>query len=317
VRAIQDTGKAVDANLRGFEAGLKGGISSANPAPARPRLRAVPVDRLIRPARDTFPPSAHDFIMEGVTRLADYQDVRYATLYLDRLERIYPLDGGDCTLTTETARFLALWMAYQDLIRVAQQKSHPDRFERIRAEVRAGPGEVVQVVEFFKPGIEEFCAVLPPFLAKPILAFARRRGSNFSIAMHVHSGTIWGFIQLILLARLRIIRPYSYRFKEENRRIEEWLADVHSAAAMGDRALALEIVRCAGVIKGYGDTFNRSLADFNHIVESLVKPALAGKLDRAHAADAVKEARLSVTGDPDGERPGSRDFNFIPLTEIH
>lgn len=313
-RAIEESGKAVEANLRGFEAGLKGASEASAPAPARPRLRAVPVERLLARARDTFPEATLDFVCEGVTRLADYQDERYAATYLDRLDTIRALDGGDYALTRETARYLALWMAYQDLVRVAQQKSSRDRFARVRAEVQARPGEPVQIVEYFKPGIEEFCAVMPSFMARPILAWARRRGDNLNFAIHVHSSTVFGFLQLWLLTRLRGLRPYSHRFAEERERIEEWLGWLRAAASMGDRDLAVEIAKCAGVIKGYGDTFNRGLADYRLIAERAIQPALAG--DLTDPAGTVRGARSAVLGDPDGETPGSRDFNFIPLASI-
>lgn len=313
-QAIRDSGKAVEANLRGFEAGLKAAVEAAAPVPPRPRLRATPVDDLRDRARQTFPHAVHDFALEGVTRLADYQDARYASLYLDRLDVVCDLDGGEYYLTREVARYLALWMAYHDLIRVAQQKSHPDRFARVRAEVRARPGEPVLIVEYFKPGLEELAAVVPPFLAKPILAFAKKRGSNFSFGMHVHSSTIAGFLQLWLLTRLRPLRPFSHRFKEETERIEAWRGFVRDAARSGNMALAEEIAQCAGVIKGYGDTYARGLADYELIVEKAIRPALAGAIPDGPSA--VRAARQSVMSDPDSEQPASRSFDFIPISSI-
>jgi indolepyruvate ferredoxin oxidoreductase beta subunit len=313
IEAIKANGKAVDSNLRGFEAGLEGVAVAAAVPPLRPRLRSVSIAETLKRTRETFPPAALDFVTEGVTRLADYQDSKYAETYLERLGPIRDLDSGDYRLTNEVARHLALWMAYQDLIRVAQQKSHPDRFARVRAEVRARPQEPVIIVEYFKPGVEEFCSVLPSWLAKPILNYARRKGSNYNIGMHIKSNTIWGFLQLYLLTLLRPVRPYTHRFKEENERIESWLAYIHTAAARGNHSLALEITRCAGVIKGYGDTYNRGLADYHLIVEKAIKPTLAGEVAGPAAAEAVKQAHLAVLSDPDGEKPDSRNFEYIPL----
>jgi indolepyruvate ferredoxin oxidoreductase beta subunit len=132
--------------------------------------------------------------------------------------------------------------------------------------------------------------------------------------MHVKSNTIFGFLQLYLLTKLRPFRPYTYRFKEENERIEAWLSTIQAAAAEGQQALALEIAQCAGLIKGYGDTYNRGLADYQLIVEQVIKPALSGKLTGQAAVDAVKKARLAVLSDPDGETPDSRTFDYIPLS---
>jgi indolepyruvate ferredoxin oxidoreductase beta subunit len=276
----------------------------------------VPVAETLKRARETFPQTVHQVVAEGVTRLADYQNVKYAETYLERLAPIRDLDGDDYHLTNEVARHLALWMAYQDLIRVAQQKSHRDRFERVRAEVRAKPDEPVIIVEYFKPGIEEFCSVLPSWLARPILNYAHHQGSNYNIGMHLRSNTIGGFLQLYLLTQLRPLRPYTHRFKEENQRIETWLVYIRTAVAAGNRPLALEITHCAGVIKGYGDTYNRGLADYHLIVEKAIKPALAGDINGQAAAEAVKQARLAVLSDPDGEKPNSRNFEYIPLRSV-
>jgi hypothetical protein len=49
------------------------------------------------------------------------------------------------------------------------------------------------------------------------------------------------------------------------------------------------------------------------IVEQVIKPALSGEL-AGQAAAAVKQARLAVLSDPDGETPDSRAFDTIPLT---
>ena len=313
MEAIRASGKAVEANLRGFKAGLKGVEVAAADSPPYPRLGAVPVDRLLKLAQETFPQAVQAVISEGITRLADYQNIRYAETYLERLAPIRDLDGGDYRLTHEVARHLALGMAYQDLIRVAQQKSQRDRFKRVRTEVRAKPDEPVIIEDYFKPGVEEFCSVLPAWLARPILNYAERKGSNFNIGMHVRSNTIGGFLQLYLLTLFRPLRPATLRFKEENERIEAWLFYIRSALTAGNRPLAMEITGCAGIIKGYGDTYNRGLADYHLIIEKVVKPALAGEIAAETAARAMKQVRLAVSSDPDGEQPGSRNFEYIPL----
>ena len=71
------------------------------------------------------------------------------------------------------------------------------------AEVRAKPNEPVGLTEHFKPGIEEICAILPPGLARRILAWAERGGRKFHFSMHVRTTTIFGFARLRFLASLR------------------------------------------------------------------------------------------------------------------
>ncbi len=81
------------------------------------------------------------------------------------------------------ARHLAVRMSYEDVIRVAQAKIAPARFARIAAEMGVKPGEPFTVTEFLKPGIEEMCSILPPGLAKRILAVAERRRLTRSRAL--------------------------------------------------------------------------------------------------------------------------------------
>lgn len=64
--------------------------------------------------------------ISGIKRTADYQDADYAKVYLDRLEAVKECDSvfGDGTYRTlnEVARYTALWMTYEDTIRVADLK---------------------------------------------------------------------------------------------------------------------------------------------------------------------------------------------------
>ena len=88
------------------------------------------------------------------------------------------------------------------------------------------PDEPFTVTEFLKPGIEELCSLLPPALAKRILAAAERRGwpSALHWGMEVNTASISGFLRFWLLAKLCCWRPKSHRFQEEQRAIDAWLA---------------------------------------------------------------------------------------------
>ena len=135
-RAIRGEGKGVDASMRGFNYGLavaRGEVVELQPrgracapaATAAPRnavsLNALR-DRIVR----DYPAALREIVLEGAARTADYQDIAYANLYLDRLDKILAADRaakGDFSATRETARYLALWMTYEDVIRVAQIKT--------------------------------------------------------------------------------------------------------------------------------------------------------------------------------------------------
>lgn len=302
VAAIERTGKGTAASLRGFAAGYDRARGAEKlTAPADGKLyRGRPVERV----RAQFPLETHHIVEEGVARLIDYQDVAYADLYLDRLGPVLAADRdggggpGGYRLTNETARHLALWMSYEDIVRVADLKSRATRFARVRAETGAKPDQPIIVTEFLKPGVEEFCSILPPSLARPILAWARRRGRSFHVGIHVRTNTIAGFLTMRALARLRALRRRSSRFLDEQTLIERWLGAIRSAAAH-DLSLALEIAECARLIKGYGDTHRRGTENFNAIFAALVDGRADMPADARAAA--IRACRQAALADPEGQ----------------
>ena len=305
--AIRADGKAVDANLRGFRAGFDAARRGSH-------LRADPTKRYQAPAASLadleneiarMPEAARAFMAEGVRRLAAYQDLAYARLYLDRLGPIRDADakaGADGQLLAETARHLAVRMSYEDVIRVAQAKIDPARFARIAAQMGIKPDQPFAVTEFLKPGVEEFCSILPPWLARPILAFAERH-AKFATAhwgMEINTASLSGFLRFSILAKLRRWRPRSWRYQEEQRDIGNWLKLILRAAPLS-AALAIEIAECARLIKGYGDTHKRGSDNYRVIVSQVIEPTLAGQMPVRQAADAIASARTAALLDPEGE----------------
>jgi indolepyruvate ferredoxin oxidoreductase beta subunit len=308
--AIRADGKAVEANLKGFRTGLEA-VQQASAThvehedATRDRGDASTLADLERAIAADMPAPAREVIVEGARRLVAYQDFGYAQLYLERLAPIRAADeraqaGGH--LLRETARHLAVRMSYEDVIRVAQAKIDPARLERIAADMGVKPGEPFTVTEFLKPGIEEMCSILPPWLAKPILAFAARHGliERVHWGMEVNSASVSGFLRFRVLAALRGWRPRSYRFQEEQRAIEAWLRLIVEAARLsGD--LALEVAECARLIKGYGDTLKRGGANYRLIETRIIGPVLAGRIPLRAGADAIASARAAALLDPEGE----------------
>jgi indolepyruvate ferredoxin oxidoreductase beta subunit len=290
--AIREGGKAVDTNLAAFAFGRGHARNELEQAVREHRKRAAAVqgvEDLIERARQGFPAKSLDVIEEGIRRLAAYQDRRYAALFLDRLQGLNP------EIVRDVARYLAVRMSFEDVIRVAQAKTSRERIARVRAEVRARPHEPVELTEHFKPGNEEIAAVLPPWAARWLLA--RRK---FHVSMHVRSTTIWGFARLRFLASLRWWRPRTYRYAEEQAEIERWLGYIRAAEPLS-LELVREIAEAARLIKGYGDTFKRGLGNYQCIADEIIAPALAGRMTPKAAADAVANARVAALADPDGE----------------
>ncbi len=279
--AIRKTGKGAQASLKGFAAGFDLATSG------------VGAEMQEKPS----PPTAQDIIDLGVARLRDYQGKAYAQLYLERLKSL----RADPRLLAEVARHLAVWMSYEDVIRVADLKTRASRFARVRREAGASKGEPVIVIDFLKPGIEEFASILPHALGARLLAWAGRRGTldSYNVEMHIKTSSVPGYLLMRSLAWLKPWRPYSHRYREEQRRIERWLGAVAEAAPRS-AALALEIAECARLLKGYGETRRRGLASFLAIFDALVdNPPTA---DAAELAAAIRKAREAALADPEGEK---------------
>ena len=300
--AIRRAGKGVDASLRGFNAGYACATGEM-PLPEAPPAQRGRAERPIDAVRRRFPAETHCILEEGVARLIDYQDEAYASAYLDRLEPVLAIErregAGDFTLTNETGRHLALWMSYEDVIRVADLKTRAGRIERVRDEVGAKPDQPVRIVEFLKPGIDELCAVLPPALARSVLRWARARKleNRLNVGLHIQTTSVSGFLLLRLLAALRPWRRHTWRFADENERMERWLAAVRRHAER-DAAVALEVAQCARLIKGYGDTHRRGTRNFERIFTTLIEPAAGARPDLAAA---IRRAREAALADPEGD----------------
>jgi indolepyruvate ferredoxin oxidoreductase alpha subunit len=306
--AIRDDGKSVNGNLAGFRAGL-GAARAKAPAPAAAiaqRGGAPTIETLEHEVAQSMPTAAQALIGEGVRRLAGYQSLSYARLYLDRLEAIRDADersGAGGRLLNETARHLAVRMSFEDVIRVAAAKIAPARMQRIaRDELHAGEGESFTVHDFLKPGIEELCQILPSFLARPILRYSERKGwlGRVYFGMEINSTSIGGYLRFLALAKLKRWRPRSHRYREEQSQIEAWLALILEAARLAP-ALAIEVAECARLIKGYGDTHARGLANYRTIESRLIRPLLAGAIPLTRGVDALASARAAALVDPEGE----------------
>ena len=192
----------------------------------------------------------------------------------------------------ETARHLALWMSYEDTIRVADLKTRDSRFERVRGEVRATDQQLLAIDEYLHPRLQEIADTLPAGLGRWLLASgAPRRWVEHWAARGrtVTTSSLRGFVQLWVVAGLRRWRRSTLRFETENARIEAWLADVARVAPQQPE-LAAEIARCQRLVKGYGDTHERGWRNFERVMAALrrqagLAPAVVRELREAALAD--------------------------------
>lgn len=288
---IRRSGLAVESNLAGFDLGFTRATSEYQDTSARPA--ALPGD-------------AQETAQLGAQRLVDFQDGAYADLYHERLREIAATapanDPRADDLMNETARYLALWMSYEDIIRVADLKSRSARFADIGEEVRAAPGQIWYAHEYFHPRLEEISDILPPFLGRWLASSKIARtifGPMFRKGRVIRTGTLSGFMILRVLAGLRRWRPRSLRFQRESTAIEAWLARIKALAAT-NVPLATEVATCARLLKGYGDTHASGTANFNRIME-FVDDNNAGDASEVNLTEKVRQLRDAALADDEGE----------------
>ncbi len=311
-RAVGAGSRETGANLRGFDAGLALARTASAPKTdrgavpilrggAQEAARAAPrTDLPPNPETAFLPAGAAGLAAEGMRRLTDYQDAAYAQAYLGHLRRLHAHPAASPSLLAAVARHLALRMSYEDTHRVAQLKLRQARLSRVRAEAKARAGDIVDVVEYMKPGPEEVFGMLPRRPGARLMALVERRGwSGWSLPMQVRTTRFSGFVRLKALAAARRWRRGNLRHAGEMAWVERWLGLIGEAL---DRApgAATEIAETAGLVRGYGATYRRGLRNWRLIDAEIIAPCLDGRYDVALLADATLQARLAASRGPDG-----------------
>jgi indolepyruvate ferredoxin oxidoreductase beta subunit len=308
---LSRSGSGAQASLRGFALGLAAVQAQRAPTPSPDKVPAAPqpaTARLPDAIAAQFTPVLHEIIALGHARLLDYQGAAYAQHYIERLQQVLqaeregdPAGAHGCAVTQETARWLALWMAFDDIVRVADLKSRASRWARVRGEVKAGDGDLLKVYDHFKPGAPEFAALLPSKLAQRVLAWDRRRVARgkapWALALKIGGHSVAGMLALRLLAALKWLRPRGSRFAVEQALIEQWLGAV-LAATRQHWQTGFELAQCGRLIKGYGSTNERGKDNLLHIIDQLASGGSFASQDAR--ASAIAAARTAALSDDDG-----------------
>jgi indolepyruvate ferredoxin oxidoreductase beta subunit len=241
-----------------------------------------------------MPEAIRDMALRGVRKVVDYQDIAYGRDYLDLLDKAMALDDAahGYRLSIAAAKHLANALCYDDMIRVADLKTRSARDARVRREVGVRGESILQVTEFFHPRVEEFCGTLPVRLGRYIedrpklAAWIDRRINR---GRRIRTDSMTGFAMLWVIGGLRRWRRSLLRHAVEAAHIDRWyrLALDHAAS---DYDLAVEILACRRLIKGYSDTHARAQSKFDRVLSAL--PILKGRTDAAEWLRRLREAAL-------------------------
>lgn len=311
IAIVRDNGRGAVASLAGFEAAWQWVSEGRQQAAFAKQLVHDAVAASGPSVLNEFPAAARDLLALGLARVTEYQDAAYGALYLERMRQVRDAEasvsmgvGTDSdnprteqgTITREVARWLALWMAYDDIVRVADLKSRAARSQRVRNEVRVADGDVLKTYEYFKPGVPEIAALLPAPLAERLKDMNRQRLAEgrpvWEIPVKLASHTIVGTLLLRLLAGMKHLRRWGSRYAEEQALIEDWLTAVVEGAKQ-DSLLGFEIAQCGRLIKGYGSTNERGRDNLLHVIRHLASPTFGSVSERTIAIRRAREAALA------------------------
>jgi len=284
--AIRESGRGVDASLAAFFAAID---AAKTPEP--------PPESFIDPRREEtahLPQPIAKIVDHALPRLGEYQDKRYANEYLDKLQPFLKYTDHNFGLPAEVARGLAIWMTFEDTIRIANLKTRPERLLGIMNREK----ELTHVTEYMKPRLEELAGTLPAPIGRwaQSSTIARMLTAPLTKGIKLRSSSILGYLVLRLLASLKLIRRTTLRFKEETSAIEAWLNLVLTTAEKKP-LLALEIARCQQLITGYGDTRDRGFVNYERITSKIDV-----LLERADGAEIISQLRGAALKEDSGAK---------------
>jgi indolepyruvate ferredoxin oxidoreductase beta subunit len=280
--AIRAGGKGVDASLRAFAAGYElaqnGEPATADEAPAAHQEIVAPKGpqtsqnawAKLEARIAALPEPVREMARAGLVKVVDFQDDTYGEEYLDRLDVLTRLDSSDkgFELSREAAKYIANAMAYDDVIRVADLKTRAQRFDRIESEMRVGSEKVMQLTDYLHPRAEEIVGLLPEKTGRKLEndpAWMKRIDRWFNRGRRIRTDSLRGFAMLYVLGGLKGWRRRTLRHRMEQDHLEDWLKMV--SGYLPDRYdMAVEILRCRRLIKGYSDTHARGLSKFDKVL---------------------------------------------------
>ena len=234
-------------------------------------------------------------LFAGAKHLTDFQDPAYAGEYLDRVAKLQQIDlanGGAAkayAFTAAAAKYVAVAMTYDDVIRVADLKTRASRFDRVKRENSVGEGQIVYTTEYMHPRLEEVAGTMPAPLGRFIESNPAIFGWAFRKGRRVRSGTIHWFLMLYVLAAFKPIRRTTLRHKRETAHLEKWLA-VAAAHIAENYDVAVEVLNARRLVKGYSETHSRGESKFDRVIGAV--PVLAPRADGADWMRRLRDAAL-------------------------
>jgi len=306
---IRASGRGVEASIKAFRASMAAVGQSPGQGKVRTENTSKPDQDPIVPAKlsqqwqqlqssiDAMPQQVHAMVRAGLRKVVDYQDLQYGEEYLQRVDQFLAIDQEEYKLSATAAKYIANAMTYDDLIRVADVKTRKSRFDRIKKENALSDNKILHITEYFHPGAREFCSLLPTGIGGYVERSPKLFGAIdwlVNRGRRVRTDTIFWFTMLYLVSGLRKYRRKLLRHQGEMEHLENLMENTN-AAVKHNYDLAIEILQCQRLIKGYSDTHQRGISKFEKVLTGI---KLIEKRD--DAADWARRLREAALADVDG-----------------
>jgi indolepyruvate ferredoxin oxidoreductase beta subunit len=308
-QAIQQTAIAVQPNQKAFDVGFafvdSGGhlqqrdkkdlnaseLAQTNRGKLRPAERDG-YQRLVDEARSTCPAELQDVLVEALFQLCDYQDAAYARRLLDETSVVLRLESGPpYELTRHFIRHLTPLLTYEDVIRVADFKTDPGRFEKIRRDFNVKHGDVYVLHDFFDPDMEELYGILPRSFVDRFVKprdYQADESPPSAVPFKANVHNLVGAFPMWFLKRWRPRRTSSFRYHHEMQFVDTYLGWVKEFTA-ADYQLGCLAARTGQMVKGYGRVRRRTRWATRRFVDDILRPTM--ELEKPH----VEAAGFSLT----------------------
>ncbi|MBD1556116.1 indolepyruvate oxidoreductase subunit beta family protein [Vibrio sp. S9_S30] len=292
-QTIEQGGIGVKESLNAFNAAClltsRESIDQPDPQPSSQRIS-------LHPLSHPFPKACQATISHGIERLLDYQDLSYAQEYVDLLNGMSLTEHPP--LLEVVARHLALWLSYEDVMRVADLKVRASRFQRVKEEVGAAQTQLLQIEEFMHPGLDEICDSLPAAVGRWIKGSTKLSNLINKLTQDgrvVRTSSLSGFLLLLSLAYWKKCRRITLRYKNERAAIWDWIARIQHTA-LTNPAIAKEIALCQRLVKGYGETHKRGMNHYQQLM------SIADQYPQQLTPHLLRELREAALADEHGAK---------------
>lgn len=284
IKAIEDSEVNVKGNIQAFQLGYR----MFKEGKIHPGLNQLVDEKKLRASSNGKPPSSTYYLAESILgncseetiqlikfscdRLESYQDKRYVQSYLKMIEDIQGQGQVREKTINAFVKNAALWLCYEDIPRVGQLKTDPDRYLKIFKEHGIDSNHIVKITDFFVPDVEQLVGMLP----KPLASLVKKVGLLFSkdfesksFPLRIQSTSIFGYWALRFLALGRYWRRQSLRHQVEMQHFNYWFNNLRRIQDQSP-AVAQIVAELGRVVKGYGHVRVKAINDVYTFIDEAV-----------------------------------------------